>query len=116
MQPLHHEDGGSHLCNFTQCASFLAEIDNHSAAAVLRLLHGLLNSEQEIRTAGADIGSKDIRAVTLVVDTESQLAVRIRHLLRIAKSVDSETTNWREEDLDIRTGDKLGERSTSVFE
>lgn len=112
MQPLEK----SHLCNFAQCASFLAEIDNHSATAILCLLHGLLNSEQEIRTAGADIGSKDIRAVTLVVYTEGQLAVRIRHLLRVAKGVDSKTTNWRKENFDIGTGDKLGERPASVFE
>lgn len=40
--------------------------------ASLGRAHALLNAVNEVGAAGADVGAEDIRAVTLVVHTNSQ--------------------------------------------
>ena len=55
----------TYLCDFAQGTTFLTEIDHYAAAAVLSLLYGLLDTEDEVRSASANIGTENITAVTL---------------------------------------------------
>jgi len=55
----------THLCDLAKGPAFLAEVDYNAAATVLRFLHGFLDTKDEIWSAGADIGAKDIAAIAL---------------------------------------------------
>lgn len=53
------------LGNFTQRPAFLAEVDDNATSAFLGFLYSLLNTEDQIRTACADIGAKDVASIAL---------------------------------------------------
>lgn len=57
--------GVSYLGYFAQSPSLLAEVDDHAAAAILGLLDSLLDTENQVRSAGADIRTEDVASVTL---------------------------------------------------
>ena len=50
--------------DLAQGTTFLAEIDGKTTAAVLCFSNGFLDTECEVRTAGADIGLENIASVT----------------------------------------------------
>lgn len=104
------------LGHLAEGSSFLAEIDDNTAAALLRLLHSLFHTEDEIRATCANIGAKDIAAVALVVNTQSETNVRVRHLGWVAEDVYSQATNRRHEELDVVSSNQLGIGSTSLLE
>lgn len=57
----------THLCDLTKGSAFLAEVDDNTTATILCFLHGFLNTKDEIWSAGADIGAKDIAAIALKI-------------------------------------------------
>lgn len=72
-----HTCGVTYLGYFTQSPSLLAEVDDHAAAAILSLLDGLLDTENQVRSAGADIRTEDVASVALEDD---QLRLQGRRL------------------------------------
>lgn len=55
----------THLGHLSQCSTFFSEVDDDTAAAILGLLDGLLNAEDEVWPTGADIRAEDIASVAL---------------------------------------------------
>jgi hypothetical protein len=53
------------LRHFTQSPALLAEVDDDTTSAVLSLLYGFFNAEDEIRAAGADIRTENVTSVAL---------------------------------------------------
>ena len=66
--------GETHL---SKRSAFLAEVDHNPDAAALSALDGLLDAEDEVRAARADVGSEDVRAIALVVYAEGELLGRV---------------------------------------
>jgi len=62
----------TYLCDFAKGSAFLTEVDDHSAAAILGLLDGLLDAEDEVGPAGADIGAEDVAPIALSAPTSAQ--------------------------------------------
>lgn len=55
----------THLGHFTKSPTLFPKVNNYSTSAVLGFLDGLLNAEDQIRPARADVGAEDVAAVTL---------------------------------------------------
>lgn len=85
------------LGHFPQGAAFLAEIDDDAGATGLGFFDRFLNAEDEVGAAGADVGAEDVGAVAFVVDAEGEAHARVRHLGWVAKAVDGEAADGREE-------------------
>ena len=63
--------------HLSKCSAFLAEVDHDPDATALSALDGLLDSEDEVRAARANVGSEDVRAIALVVYAKSELLGRV---------------------------------------
>lgn len=59
---LNHE---VYLCHFTKSSPFLSEVDNYSASSALRFFYCFFYAEDEVGSASANIGPKDITSVAL---------------------------------------------------
>ena len=55
----------AYLCDLAQGTTFFAEIDYHAATALLSLFYSLLDTEDQVRSASANIGTENIADVTL---------------------------------------------------
>jgi hypothetical protein len=55
----------AYLCYFAKSSAFLAEVDHNTAAAILCFFYRLLDAEDEIRPARADVGAEDIASIAL---------------------------------------------------
>lgn len=67
----------THFCYFAKGSSLLPEVDHHAATTVLRLLDGLLDTEDKVGSAGTNIGSEDIATIALfTVSPDSQIRGR----------------------------------------
>lgn len=86
-------------------------VNDHSHAAPLRTPDRLLDTVNQVRPARADVGTKDVGAVTLVVDAEGELLGRVAHEVGVTEDVDGETTDGREEDLEVVASEELGVHS-----
>mmetsp|Transcript_30660 Transcript_30660/g.44988 ORF Transcript_30660/g.44988 Transcript_30660/m.44988 type:complete len:212 (+) Transcript_30660:456-1091(+) len=75
------------LCHLTKRSSFFTEVYNDAASSSLCSLDTLLNSMSQVRSASADITSKHIRTITLVVHTAGQLDIFIWDCLRISPNI-----------------------------
>src|SRR5580692_9571382 len=75
------------LGHFTECPPFLAVIDNESGATTLGPADAFLDAMREIRTAGADVRTEDVRSVALVVNPTGQRARRVMNRRRVAKNI-----------------------------
>ncbi len=71
----------TYLCDFAKGPAFLPEVDDNTAAAVLGLLDGLLDAEDEIRPARADIRTKDIAPIALPALSAKESAAGQPHTL-----------------------------------
>jgi hypothetical protein len=58
----------TYFCNFTKRSAFFAEIDDNAGAALLGFLDRLLDAEDQIGAACADIGAENIASVALIID------------------------------------------------
>jgi hypothetical protein len=56
------------LRHFSESSALLSVIDDHSTTTSLSGLDTLLNAVNEIGTTRADVGSKDIGAITLIMN------------------------------------------------
>ena len=56
------------LCHFAKGTTFLAEVNDYTAAAALCFFDRLLDAKSKVRAARADVGAKHVTAVALVVD------------------------------------------------
>jgi hypothetical protein len=54
-----------HLCNFTQCATLLTEINDHPTSALLCLFYCFLDPEDEVWATRADIRSEHVTPIAL---------------------------------------------------
>lgn len=59
------------LSYFAKGSSLLTEVNHHAATAILRLLDGLLNTEDEVGTASTNVGSENITAIALFRGVDS---------------------------------------------
>jgi len=57
------------LGDLSQRPSLLPEVDDHSNSTSLSTSRSLLNSIDEVRSAGADVGTEDVGSVAFVVDS-----------------------------------------------
>lgn len=103
------------LGHFTKSSTFFTEIDDNTATTFLCFFDSLFYAEDEVRTAGADVGAEDVTAVTFIVNTERKTDVGIGHFCRITEDVDSQTTDGREEKLDVASSDEFGVGTTGFF-
>lgn len=101
-------NGNAYLGDFAQGSAFFSKIDHNSTPSPLSFLYGLFDSKNEVWTAGADVRSKHIRSVTLIVDTKCQFDIGIRHLCRITEAINSQPSNRGKEQLDVTTSDEFG--------
>mmetsp|Transcript_13524 Transcript_13524/g.20597 ORF Transcript_13524/g.20597 Transcript_13524/m.20597 type:complete len:246 (+) Transcript_13524:149-886(+) len=81
------------LCHLTKRSSLFTEVYNDPASSSLCSLDTLLNSMSQVRSASADITSKHIRAVALIVNTAGQLDIFIWDGIRIPPNVYGQSTN-----------------------
>jgi len=51
--------------HFAKGAAFLAEVDDHAGAALLRLLDSFFNAEEEEGATCTNVGAKDVTSVAL---------------------------------------------------
>jgi hypothetical protein len=58
----------TYLGDLSQSSSFLSEVDDNTTATVLRLFNGFLDTEDQVRSTSANIGSEYVAAVALVAD------------------------------------------------
>jgi hypothetical protein len=56
----------TYLGDLSQSSSFLSEVDDNTAATVLCFFDSFLDTEDQVRAAGADIRSEYIATVALV--------------------------------------------------
>lgn len=100
-------NGNTYLGDFAQGSAFFSKVDHNSTPSPLSFLYCLFNSENEVWTAGADVGSEHIGSVTLIVDTKCQFNIRVRHLRGVTKAIDSQPSDWGKEQLDVTTSDEF---------
>lgn len=74
------------------------------------------DAEDQVRTAGADVGPKDVGAIAFVVDTEGKTAVWIGHFGWVTEYVDGQSANWGKEQLDVVACDEFRVGSAGIFE
>lgn len=101
--------------HFAQSAPFLAEVDDHAGPALLRLLDGFLDAEDQVRPARADVGAEDVAAVALVVHAQGEPDLFVGHVGRVAEAVDGQPADRGHKDFDVVAGDELGIRAARVF-
>src|ERR1700691_5343875 len=65
------------LGDFTERASFFAVVDDEPRAAGLRFTHAFFDAVRQVRTAGADVRTEDVRAIALIVNTAGELPGRV---------------------------------------
>ena len=53
--------------DLSKSTAFLSKIDDHTTSALLGLLDGFFDPKNQIWTTCADVGAKDVRAVTFVM-------------------------------------------------
>jgi hypothetical protein len=95
------------LRNLAERTTFLSEIHNDTATALLGLLDSFFYTEDQIRSAGTYIRPKDIAAIAFVVNTESKRDIWIRHLGRIAEAIYRQAPDWRQKQLDVSPRDQF---------
>jgi hypothetical protein len=105
----------TYLGDLSQSSSFLSEVDDNTAATVLCFFDSFLDTEDQVRAAGADIRSEYIATVALVVNSQRQSNRLVRHLCRVSETVHGETTNRWEEDFDVSTSDELEQVSLRIL-
>ena len=79
---------------FSECSTFFTEVDDYATTALLGFLYGFFDAKDEVRSASADIGAKDVAAIAFVVDPEREPGTGIGHLCWISKDVDCQAANW----------------------
>lgn len=104
------------LGHLTESATFFAEVDDNTTTPLLSLLDGFFYTEDEIRSASADIRAEDVASVALVVNAEGETGVGVGHFCWVTEDVNSQPTDWGKEELDVMSSDKLRVRSTSLLE
>lgn len=90
-------------------------IDDETDATVLGLFDTFLHAIDKVGSASANVGTKDVRAIALVVDTNCHTGLGIRKQLVVSKDVTCQTTDGWQEDLEVRSGDELGVHPSSVL-
>src|SRR5262245_7809352 len=87
--------------DFTECAAFLAIVDDDTKAAVLRTADAFLDAVHEVWTAGADVGAEDVGTVAFVMDPARHNGARILKPLDVAEQINRDASNRWQEDLQI---------------
>mmetsp|Transcript_15028 Transcript_15028/g.35429 ORF Transcript_15028/g.35429 Transcript_15028/m.35429 type:complete len:298 (-) Transcript_15028:633-1526(-) len=104
------------LGHLAQAPALLPEVDNHAHASLLCSPDALLDAVDEVGSARADVGAKDIRAVALVVHSDSARLRGVAAVLGGPEDVDSLSADGREEDVDVGARDELREHSSCLLE
>src|ERR1700733_12736124 len=104
------------LGHFSERPPFLAVIDNESGATALRPADALLDAMREIRTTGANVRTKDIRPVALVVNPTGQRARRVMNRCRVAKNIERHAADGGQKHVDVVTRHQLGIHPTGLLE
>lgn len=104
------------LGHLSQSPTLLPEVHNHSDSTPLSASSGLLDPVDEVRSAGADVGSKHVGTVALVVHSDGRLLSRVREEGRVSKDVDGHAANGREEQLQVSSGEKFGVHPAGLCE
>ncbi len=125
------------LCHLAKRPTFLPEIDNNTHATLLRCSYAFLDSVDEVWTAGAYVGSENIRPVeglkpsprrtsnkdrhlsapvAFVVNTDSTFFRRVSAILHRAEDVDCLTADWWQKDVDVGACNKLREHPAGLLE
>ena len=103
------------LGDFAQCPAFFAVVHNGAGAAFLSSPNRFFDSVHQVGTASADVRTKDVRAIALVVYANGELFGGIRNRGNIAKQVDRSASNGRQENFQIRPSDQLGVHSARLL-
>lgn len=102
--------------NLTQSPSFTLEIYDNADAATLGTLDGLLYTEDEVRSTGADIRPENVGTRARIVWSTGDLGIRVGELGGVSHDVDRHTSDGREEDLDIRSSQQFGIHPACILE
>ena len=54
------------LGDFSKCTPFLAEVDNHTDATLLRTTNAFLDRVSQVGFAGANVRAEDIRSIACI--------------------------------------------------
>ncbi len=104
------------LGDFAQRAPFLAVVDHQADAALLRHLDADFDAVREIGAAGADVGAEHVRPIALVVQAAGDARSRIAEARHVAEEIDGHAADRRQEDLQVRARDELGEHARGLLE
>ena len=88
--------------------TFLATVDDQTAAALLRTENALLDAVCQIGPAGADVTSEDITAIALVMRAHGELLGGVGEMGDIAEYIDGHAADGGQEDIQLGTRDQLG--------
>jgi hypothetical protein len=66
-------DRATYLSDLSQGPSLLSEIDDNTAAAILRFLDSFLDTEDQVRPASANIGSEHVATIALCTEVSSEV-------------------------------------------
>src|SRR6266481_4313358 len=94
----------------------LAVVNDDPYPALLRGLDADFDAVDEVRTARADIGAEDIRAVALVMDAAGDNRLGVGDPFDVAKEINRHPADRRQQDFDIGPGDELGEHPPGLLE
>lgn len=87
------------LDNLSQRSTLLALVKDHATASLLRTLDGLLDGLDQIRPAGTDVSSENVRTIALVVRTDLEGKIRSVDSVQLPKPLHSGASDGRQLDL-----------------
>lgn len=103
------------LGDLAKGTTLFAEVNDNTGSTGLGLLDGLANAKNEVGSASANVRTKDVRSVALVVHTQSQPRVLVTDLGRVAENVSREPTDRGQKDFNVATRNELGVRAARDF-
>ncbi len=104
------------LGDLAQGAAFLAIVDDHADAALLRHLDADLDAVREVWPAGADVGAEHVGAVTLVVEAAGDFGLGLAELRHVAEEIDRRAADRRQEELEVGPRHQLGVHAAGLLE
>mmetsp|Transcript_17788 Transcript_17788/g.46942 ORF Transcript_17788/g.46942 Transcript_17788/m.46942 type:complete len:293 (+) Transcript_17788:1224-2102(+) len=90
------------LDDLAEAAPLLPEVDDDADASALRALHRLLQREDEVGPAAADVAAEDVRADALVVHADDDLRLGVPQLPGVTEGVDRAAAHGGDVGLDTR--------------
>src|SRR5438046_997590 len=85
-------------------------------AAVLRAANALLDRVREVRTAGTDGRTENVRAVALIMHARGQWHARVADAAHVAEQIQRLTADRRQEQLDVAARDELRIHARGLLE